>query len=387
MMLLWTTRAQPERLPAPVRIPFAIVAPIEAGEGPVPVYGAGTVRARASVDVTAEVAGRVVSVASNFQSGGRVVEGQELFQIDDSDYKTKVERAAAGVAMQEVELLRITAEAEVARTQYEQFQSLALGAELAAEPQDLASWEPQLKAAQAGLTSSKAALSEAELALTRTKVIAPFDGVVTDEFVSVGQFVTPAQPLGGLYATDALEVVVPLTDANVALIPDVWSLRAGDNDRRIRARVVAEYGNQLYEWDGYVDRAESALDERTRTIEVVVRVPNPLRGSRVQAGTEDQVLDFGIPPLIVGKYVEVEVDGVTPDEYFVMSREALRPGNEVWMVQDGVVTIVPVQILQRSNDLLFVTGDFEVTQTVIVGGVQTAVNGMAVRTDAGGDEN
>ena len=375
---LVVTRPQPERLPAPVRVPFAITAPIALGEGPIPVYGAGTVRARASVDVTAEVAGRVVWVASNFQSGGRVRAGQELFQIDDADYVNKLERARAGVAMQEVEVLRITAEAQVAREQYEQFQSLPLGAELTADPLPLASWEPQLKAAQAGLTSSHAALREAELALMRTKVFAPFNGVVTEEYVSVGQFVAPAQRLGSMYAVDAVEVVVPLTDANVALIPGIWELQAGDRNRRVPTRVIAEYGGERYAWDGYVDRAEADLDATTRTIKVIIRVPNPLTGGsyiQTQSEAEGRMLEYGAPPLIVGKYVEVEVEGLELDEYYTMPREALRPGNEVWTVQGDTVNIVPVDVLQRSNDVLFVSGAFETTQTAIVGGVQTAVNG------------
>ena len=42
---------------------------------------------------------------------------------------------------------------------------------------------------------------------------APFDGFVREESVDVGQIVAPGQPVGRLFAADAVEVVVPVTNA------------------------------------------------------------------------------------------------------------------------------------------------------------------------------
>ena len=87
--------------------------------------------------------------------------------------------------------------------------------------------EPQLTAARAALEREEARVADANLALARTRVHAPFSGFVRDESVDVGQYVTPGQPLGRLFAADAVEVVVPLSDANAVLIPGLWELRAG----------------------------------------------------------------------------------------------------------------------------------------------------------------
>ena len=65
-----------------------------------------------------------------------------------------------------------------------------------------------------------------------------------------------------------------------------------------------------------------------------------------------------------------------------MRRPALRPGNEVWAVRDGVLTIVPVRVLQRSDDGVYVTGALTAGQPVVVGGIEIATEGMAVRTAA-----
>ena len=384
--LMVSRRPEPERRPPPSQVPFAITAPVAAGEGAIPVYGAGTVRPRAEIDIAAEVSGRVVWVAPAFQSGGRAREGQPLFRVEAVDYRNKVEQARADIAVQQLELLKVQEEANVARAQYEQFKQRQADEGSASDASPLALWQPQIAAAEAKLARAGVALAEAELNLSRTEVTAPFSGVVRTESVDVGQFVAAGQGVGRLYASDAVEVVVPLSDAGAALLPGLWDLRAGDGNRRIAARVTAEYGASTYSWGGYVDRAEASLDEQTRTIEVIVRVPRPFAaGAPEKAGDGDPVAEAGGgPPLLVGKFVEVEFQGVAPEKYFIVRRPALRPGSEVWAVRDDTVTIVPIRVLQRSDDNVFVIGGLQAGEAVVVGGIQVATEGMAVRTEAAG---
>ena len=384
-------RPEPARRPVPSRVPFAVTAPVVAGAGAIPVHGAGTVRPRAQIDVAAEISGRVEWVAPAFQSGGRVRRGQLLFRIDDADYRNRVEQARASVAVQRVELLRVTEEARLARFQYERFRRLRNGSESAAETSPLVLWEPQLEAAEAALARDRAALAEAELRLSRTEVRAPFAGAVRTESVDVGQFVAAGEGVAQLYAADAVEVVVPLSDVDAALVPGLWELEAGNAEPRVPAGVVAEYGNARYAWAGYVDRVETALDEQTRTLDVIVRVPNPFaagapQGSdarRAEAGSGKHAA-AGAPPLLLGMFVEVRIQGRAPDEYFRVPRPALRPGDEVWVVRDGAIHIVPVRVLQRADNDVFVTGALETGEPAVVGGIRIATEGMLVRTEAGG---
>ena len=365
---------EPTRTEQPPQVPFVQTSLVTAGSGPIPIFGSGTVRPSAEIDIVPQVGGKVVWVEPGFQSGGRVAAGQTIFRIEEVDYQYQVQEAEANLAASRVALLEEQEQASVARAQYELYSGEA--SPPIANP--LALREPQLNAAQAALNRDEARLAAANLALSRTKITAPFDGFVQEESVDVGQIVAAGQPVARIFATDAVEVIVPLSDSDAALIPGLWSLAAGDGNREVAVRVVTRYGDGTYAYEGYVDRGEAYLDKQTRTIDVIVCVPDPIHSGSPIDGTVP--LD-GSPPLLVGEFVEVEIEGLELDSYYKVPRAALQSGNEVWTVNDGgVVSIVPVQVLQRTNDEVYVTGALASGQAVITGGIQFATEGMRVLT-------
>ncbi len=365
------------REPSP-QIPFAQTGQVTAGSGPIPVYGAGTVRPSAEIDIAPQVGGKVVWVDPGFRSGRRVRAGQTIFRIEEADYLYRVQEARANLATRRVALLEEQERAEIARTHYELYSTGQGDSASASAPSPLTLREPQLNAALAALKRDEARLADVNLALSRTAVVAPFDGFVREESVDVGQIVSAGQTVGRLFASNAVEVVVPLSDSDASLIPGLWELEARDGEPRVAARVVAQYGSGSYVWEGYVDRAEAFLDAQTRTIDVIVRVPDPFSEN---APTSRTAVVSGAPPLLVGEFVEAEIEGLEIDDYFKVPRASLQPGNEVWMVRDGVVNIVPVQVLQRADDEVFVTGALEHGLAVITGGIQFATEGMPVQTE------
>ena len=384
--LLISQAPEPTRTEQPPQIPFVQTGVVAAGSGPIPVFGSGTVRPSAEVDIVSQAGGKVVWVNPGFLSGGRIAAGDTLFRVEEVDYQYRVQEAEANLAASRVALLKEQEQASIARfarAQHELYTSRQGNESSPDAANPLALREPQLKAARAALDRDEARLAEANLALSRTRVTAPFDGFVQEESVDVGRVVAAGQPVGRVFAANAVEIVVPLSDSDAALVPGLWSLSAGDGNRRVPVRVVGRFGEGAFAWRGYVDRGEAFLDRQTRTIDVIVRVPDPVRTGRPIDGTVP--LD-GSPPLLVGKFVDVEIAGREPDDYYLVPRAALRTGNEVWTVRDGgVVGIVPVQVLQRGGDNVYLTGSetgtLESGQTVVTGGIQFATEGMRVQTE------
>ena len=178
---------------------------------------------------------------------------------------------------------------------------------------------------------------------------------------------------GTLVATDAFEVRVALTEDEAALIPSLLRADAG----RIPASVTFVYGGVTYRWDAFVDRADPILDPQTRTIDAFLKVPSPLRSGQPVDGGEDAPPG---PPLLLGSFVEARIVGEVPVPFARIPIAALRPGNEIWVVREGRLRILPVRVIQRSDEIAYVT-----TQSLAAGGrivtstLRAPTDGMRVR--------
>ena len=116
-VLLVSLAPEPERRDPPSQVPYVETATISAGSGPIPVYGAGTVRPSAEIEIAPQVAGKVVWVNPAFQSGRRVEAGETLFRIEQEDYVYRLREAEATLAACESEFLEAQEEAAIARTE------------------------------------------------------------------------------------------------------------------------------------------------------------------------------------------------------------------------------------------------------------------------------
>jgi RND family efflux transporter MFP subunit len=375
-VLLMVFRPRPEAQEPPRRVPLVVTAPADVRSGNLTIRGSGTVRPKSQIVMSSQVAGRVEWVSSAFASGGRFEKGDLLLRIEGADYVNRVDAASAAVAQRQVEVLQWREEQELAREEYQRLLDReGMDAPDSASLSSLIFREPQLQAAQAGLKSAEAQLADARLALGRTRLVAPFDGIVRSKSVDVGQYVAPGQSLGSLYDTDEVEIVVPLTDTEASLVEGLWDAGAGDEATRIPAMVRATFGGREYEWPAYVDRAEGALNQETRAVDVVVRVPDPFLSD--ETGRR--------PPLLLGTYASVDIQGVVREAYTVLPRMAFRDGNGVYVVErDTLLVIRPATLLQETGGDVFVAADISPGDRIVVNPMDIVTDSMTVEIANGG---
>ena len=223
LLLLVALRPDPPREERERISPLVTTAAAEAAGGAIYVTGSGTVVPTREVSLVAETAGKITSTATAFVSGGVFERGTVLAQIDPADYENAVAVAEAEVTQRRFELLRAQEEADVAREEWERLRRRT-GAD-APESSELGSLvlkEPQLRLAESMLRSAEARLADAQNRLKRTRIVAPFNGRVRRENVDVGQFVSPGQSVGIIYSTDVVEISVPLSTREAALIEGLW---------------------------------------------------------------------------------------------------------------------------------------------------------------------
>lgn len=368
---------------APVRqLPLVRVDPARAGEGPLSVTGNGLVRARHEVVLGAEVSGRVVEVNPRLVAGGTLVRNEMIVRIDPAPFQAALAQARADRASARVALS--LAQRNVKRTQ-------ELISQKFLSTQTLEERTAARDQAQATLARVQAQIDQRELDLARTEIRAPFDARVLSKRVNVGESVQPGRELGRIFAVDALEIAVSLTDRDLSLIADPWrgSLPDPAATRSPRkapangpeagtspATIVVEHGGARYRWPAVVDRVEAAVDSATRTFNVVVRVLEPrARGESIDAKSPSG------PPLVVGMYATVEIAGRDQGAYVTIPRSALRDGGVVWTI-DAASRLVAneVRVLSETDERVALdAAGLPAGARVVTSDLRVVTPGMQVR--------
>lgn len=321
----------------------------------------GEVRPRREITLSPQVAGRITYVSPNFIDGGFFQAGEVLLRIDPTDYELALTRAEGQVAQARSALQREEAEADIAREDWE---------ELGRGPaSSLTLREPQLAEARAQLAAAEASLADARLALERTEISAPFVGRVRTKAADLGQYVTPnGGPLGEIYATDVVEIRLPLTDSDLAQIGVPVAFSAASPEEGAPVLIRGQVLGQERVWRGAITRTNSEIDSRTRVIFAVAEVHDPFGAGAAEGGV----------PLPVGLFVRAEIAGRTIEEAVVLPRQALRQTNTLYVANlDGTLSIRTVQVLSTDRQSVIVSsqdtpatmgvrdGEYVVTSTVL----------------------
>ena len=170
----------------------------------------GSIRPRREINIVSQVGGLVEAVDAHFAEGSFFDAGIELVKIEDADYQFALVRAEASVA-DAAQLVAM----EKGRVRQAAREWRDLGND---EANQLFLRKPQLAGAEAALRAAEADLGQARLNLSRTSISTPFNGRISEKYVDLGQYITPGTPIAKVYDTDVVEVRVPLTDRQVALL-------------------------------------------------------------------------------------------------------------------------------------------------------------------------
>jgi RND family efflux transporter MFP subunit len=197
----------------------------------------GTLAAQEEAEVAAEVAGRVI--ATPIERGSRIASGATLIQIADAEVAAQAREADANAAQIDARLgtasgaafdVERVAEVANARANYELVQTEFERTKKLQESQLISRSEFDQKQAQVeaarrqyevarngaeqqyqALMGAKARVAMARKALADTIVRAPFDGVVGERLVSVGDYVTRGMKVASVMRVSPLrlELTVP----------------------------------------------------------------------------------------------------------------------------------------------------------------------------------
>ncbi len=355
----WIIESRPEaEVRAPAEIPVAIDATrVRPAAFDVRIRTEGTVRPRTESMLIPQVAGTVTRVSPAFREGGFFDAGEVLLNLDDRDYELALASAEAQVAQAQSALEQELALAKVVEDDWKQLGKPAPALGLR---------KPQIAAARADLLSAQAQLERARIDLERTRIRAPYDGRVLEQNADVGQFVTVGADLGRVYATDYVEIRLPLSGRQLEFVDLPERFRddeesaagAGDGPEVV---LTARFGRTSHEWTGRIVRAEGAIDTSSRQLYVVAQVDDPYaRGPG------------GRPPLRIGQFVEADIAGRRLEDVIVLPAAALREGSEVLVVDEGS------RLQRRPVNVVWGDGEPVVIDTGLAAGELVATTPMSV---------
>ena len=306
----------------------------------------GTVEPVTVTRAASEVEGTVIAVSPRYEVGGNFKEGDVLLEIDPSDYKTALAQAEASLADAKLQLAQEEARAEQAERDWER---IARPGQTANE---LVRRIPQLAAARAKVEAMQAAVDLAMRDLERTKLRAPYDGRIREKIVDLGTRVGKAAPLAEFYATDVLEVRLPVPRQDAAFF-----------DLRGQEILLKESGGQQRTWKAVVDRTEGEIQRANRSIIIVARI-------------DGKAADAPLP----GQFVHTVIEGRTIPDVVRVPRRAFAKTDRVMVVSEGhMVTTRPVKIVRTEEDDVLVSEGLEDGEQLCVTALVAVIEGMEVK--------
>ncbi len=301
----------------------------------------GEVRPRVESRLAFRVPGKIT--ARKVDPGTLVKRGQVLMQLDPQDLRLSQAQAMAG--LRAAETARDLSKSELKRYQELRVKNFVSQAVL---DQKLSAW----KAAQANVDAAQAGYSGQSNQAGYATLVADIDGVVTAVDADVGQVVTPGAPVVRVAKTSEKEIVIGLPEDKVETL------------RKVQDVTVRLWANPNVVIPGKIREVSPVADAATRTYAVKVSIP-------------DSAADVKL-----GMTALVQFSSSTATPMIRVPLTALfheKATTSVWVLENGAVTLVPVQVGGTAGNEVVLIGGVKAGQTVVTAGVNLLKQGQKVK--------
>lgn len=302
----------------------------------------GLVRPRETIDVRTEVTGKVTHVSPLAYAGATVKHGELLFSIDERTYRNTLTEAIA-LHEQAKQALAIEKGRQVIAKKEWQLMKQTPWAD---QDNSLALRKPQLKECETAVQMAAAKQAQAALDIERTNITAPCSGVILTEQIAEGQVVDTGHVALQLACTDRYHLLAWFTPT--------YSLDTNATGKTVSIAV----GPKRY--TGVVKAVLSQIHSETRQKQALVEFEGEFVG--------------------IGTYASLSLPGPAFRNAIVLPREALRPGDTVWIfAENGSLDIRPVSVIAQDPLNVVIGNDLRDGDTVILSHIANPLQGMPLR--------
>ena len=314
-----------------------------------PVYTAfGTVLAARTADLRFSISGEVESIANIFRNGRFVRKGDRLAALDTELLTIARNEINEQISNEKRNIDSLETQLVLRQRQFDrvsEMKAAAVASDLRLDDANLALIMARnaLDQSQSRLRQLRLSLKRAERNLRESMLTAPFDGMLSDVSIGEGRVVSSANPLAVLTDLSSLEVsfVVPaeVYAKSTSLIGDPVSItwKAG--------------GRSVQTVNGRIERAEGGVTAAEGGGRLYAALPVPDGDGRT-----------AIPE---GAFVEVRLPTMLIEEVAVIPDVALFERDTVYVIEDGRAVARKVNVINRSDSLLYIEGDLQNGDVVI----------------------
>jgi membrane fusion protein, multidrug efflux system len=339
-----------EKKPPPPPPPTVLVTQVVKQDVPVYTEFVGTVNGYVNVDIRARVAGFLKS--QDYKDGAYVKAGTLLFTIDPAQFQASVLQQQGDLAQAQAMLTR-------ANITVQRYRPLA--AKQAISQQDLDNAIAAQESAVGQVQTAKAALEQAKLSLSYTKIYSPVDGIVGTAQVNIGNLVGQGTPtlLTTVSQVEPTKVIFNASETDylryATRARQVEQLNVAEMDKRLADMRDGGQGpetleliladNSVYPYRGFIIAVQRQVSTTTGTIQLEAVFPNPkalLRPGQY-ARVRGVMPGSGQNTLLVPQAAVNEVQGnftlavVTPEDKVQIRRVEVGPRVAgQWVITSGV---------------------------------------------------
>jgi len=384
------------------------VMPLEMQSVAPKVKGFGRVSPKHIWQGVAQVSGKLTYRNSQLESGRLLPKGTLLLAIDPLEYQLKLAQAQANISATKAKLSRSTQEEvnlkislaieeqklslvdqEYQRKLTLKKRNLVSSSDVEAQKQALLVQRKLVQDLQSSLTllPEDRLVTEAQLQvdiaqaqdaqrhLDNTQVILPFDARIAevniekDQVVSTGEVMLAAHRLGKV----EIKAELSLRDMSI-LMRSIGRVTTSDNlpnieKLELNADISLNTSGLSFDWPGKVTRVSETVDPTQATVGVYVEVDQGVKQLKLPLK----------PPLTNGMFVSTTIEGAASKQ-FVVTEKALHGDKIYLMTSDNSLSIVPVEVLFRRDEMVAIAGEIRQGDRLILNDLIPAVPGMALIT-------
>ncbi|MBF0259882.1 MAG: HlyD family efflux transporter periplasmic adaptor subunit [Desulfamplus sp.] len=415
---LYDTKPVAKRIKPVIQPPLVDTITLQKTDHTVVISAMGKVMPSRTISLKARVSGFIIETSEEFIPGGIYRKGETILKLDPNDFQLVVKQQEAMLEKAQASLKLEMGKQEVARAELRLMQHTS--GKSISDP-NLALRVPQLEQIKADISSIRVDLERARLNLERTLIKAPFNCMVMDTNVESGSQISSQDTLAALSGIDEyrVEATVPVDQlvwidfpldsfvktknasesvvsgkagiiAGKVKASDQTGIAAGEATASSKAGIVKKAGNTrgsdviLTTQDGVVRQGEvirllGSLSDQSRLARILIRIEDPLLLKQDKK-----------TPLLIGSYVQVDIQGKSIENVFRLPRAAVRDGNKIWLVENlnnkdsertekSILVVKNIDVLWKDSESIFIRNGIEPGQNLVVSELSSPVNGMAVK--------